>query len=106
MMRVLATIFSLILLAACSSQEAAAPVRDAGSRSGKQASHGAKNAAANNQPLAKNRYRVKAGDTLYAIAWMYGLDFQAVARFNGIEPPYAIYAGQVLRSSRKRRSTM
>lgn len=97
MMRVLATIFSLILLAACSSQEAAAPVRDAGGRSGKQASHGAKSAAANNQPLAKNRYRVKSGDTLYAIAWMYGLDFQAVARFNGIEPPYAIYAGQILK---------
>ncbi len=97
MMRVLATFFSLILLAACSSQEAAAPVRDAGGRAGKQASHGAKVSVANNQPLAKNRYRVKAGDTLYAIAWMYGLDFQAVARFNGIEPPYAIYAGQILK---------
>ena len=97
MMRVLTTFFSLILLAACSSQEAAAPVRDAGGRSGKQAPHGAKIAAVNDQPLAKNRYRVKAGDTLYAIAWLYGLDFQAVARFNGIEPPYAIYAGQILK---------
>lgn len=97
MMRVLVALFALILLAACSSQEAAAPVRDAGSRSGKQAPHGAKIAAVNNQPLAKNRYRVKAGDTLYAIAWLYGLDFQAVARFNGIEPPYAIYAGQILK---------
>ena len=29
-----------------------------------------------NEPLAKNRYRVKRGDTLYAIAWMYKEDYQ------------------------------
>jgi lipoprotein NlpD len=41
-------------------------------------------------------YTVRAGDTLYSIAWRYGLDFRDLARFNGIEPPYRIYPNQRL----------
>lgn len=39
-------------------------------------------------------YTVHRGDTLYSIAWHYGLDYQTVARWNGIAPPYTIHPGQ------------
>lgn len=42
------------------------------------------------------RYVVRAGDTLYSIAWRFSLDHRALARANGIEAPYTIYAGQEL----------
>ena len=41
-------------------------------------------------------YRVRQGDTLYAIAWRYRLDYQDLARWNGIPPPYRIYPEQRL----------
>ncbi len=44
-------------------------------------------------------YRVRRGDTLYAIAFSYGLDHRTVARWNGIPSPYVIYPGQKLRLS-------
>ena len=40
---------------------------------------------------------VRRGETLYAIAWRYGLDYRALARSNGISKPYTIYVGQRLR---------
>lgn len=44
------------------------------------------------------RYRtVQAGDTLYSIAWESGRDYQDVARWNDISPPYLIKPGQRLR---------
>lgn len=42
-------------------------------------------------------YVVDRGDTLYSIAWRYELDYRAVARWNGIRPPYTIYPDQRLR---------
>jgi len=39
-------------------------------------------------------YYVRKGDTLYAIAFSYGLDPMEVARKNGISSPYTIYPGQ------------
>ncbi|WP_132290722.1 peptidoglycan DD-metalloendopeptidase family protein [Marinobacterium mangrovicola] len=42
-------------------------------------------------------YTVSRGDTLYSIAWRYGLDFKSVARLNGIDSRYLIYPGQKLR---------
>ena len=42
-------------------------------------------------------YRVRSGDTLYAIAWRANRDFRQLARWNGIRPPYVIYQGQVIR---------
>lgn len=44
-------------------------------------------------------HRVRRGDTLYTIAWRYGVDFQELAGWNGISPPYTIYPGQSLRLS-------
>ncbi|MEX2365447.1 MAG: LysM domain-containing protein, partial [Pseudohongiellaceae bacterium] len=41
-------------------------------------------------------HRVNSGETLYAIAWIYDLDYTRLARLNNIDPPYTIYAGQTL----------
>ncbi len=48
------------------------------------------------QPQAKYRV-VKAGDTLYSIAWESGRDFRDLAGWNDIAPPYLIKPGQRLR---------
>ncbi len=48
-------------------------------------------------------YRVHPGDTLYAIAWRFGLDYLDLARFNGISPPYLIRAGEFLKLQAPRR---
>lgn len=42
-------------------------------------------------------YTVRAGDTLYSIAWRHGLDYREVARWNGIGRDYGIAVGQRLR---------
>ncbi|NQY03135.1 MAG: peptidoglycan DD-metalloendopeptidase family protein [Halieaceae bacterium] len=42
-------------------------------------------------------YTVKGGDTLYGIAFVYGLDYRRVAALNGIPAPYTIYPGQRLK---------
>ncbi len=41
-------------------------------------------------------YLVKPTDTLYSIAWRYGLDYQDLAQWNGIGEPYLIKPGQQL----------
>lgn len=42
-------------------------------------------------------YTVTKGDTLYSIAFRNGADFREVARLNGIDAPYTIWPGQVLK---------
>lgn len=42
-------------------------------------------------------YEVRPGDTLYAISWRHGLDYRDVARWNNLDSPDRIYAGQRLR---------
>jgi len=42
-------------------------------------------------------YQVRSGDTLYSIAFRYGLDPRNVANWNRISSPYVIYPGQTLR---------
>lgn len=42
------------------------------------------------------RYTVLPGDTLYAIAFRYGLDYRRLAAANDIAAPYLIYPGQAL----------
>jgi len=41
-------------------------------------------------------YKVKPTDTLYSVAWRYGLDFQELATWNEISAPYVIKPGQQL----------
>jgi len=47
-------------------------------------------------------YQVKRGDTLYSIAFRYGLDWRNVARWNSIGSPYTIRPGQELRMTAPR----
>jgi lipoprotein NlpD len=50
------------------------------------------------QPAPRDgQYRVRAGDTLYGIAFRHGLDYREVAGWNRIGAPYTIYPGQTLR---------
>jgi lipoprotein NlpD len=39
-------------------------------------------------------YHVKSNETLYAIAWRYGLDYRMLAVRNHIQPPYIVFPGQ------------
>ena len=43
---------------------------------------------------ANQIHTVVRGDTLFSIAWRYGLDYKELARFNGISSAYSIYPGQ------------
>lgn len=47
-------------------------------------------------PLPRE-YGVKPGDTLYSIAWRYGLDYHDLATWNGINGDYLIKPGEMLR---------
>ncbi len=42
-------------------------------------------------------YTVKRSDTLYSIAWRYGLDYHELAKWNGIDVTTPIHPGQRLR---------
>lgn len=44
-------------------------------------------------------YVVKQGDTLYSIAWRFGLDHQRLAAANSVGAPFTIYPGQKIRLS-------
>ncbi len=41
-------------------------------------------------------HKVKRGDNLYAIGFLYGLDYRQIAQENGIRPPYTIFVGQTI----------
>ncbi|MDH3691570.1 MAG: peptidoglycan DD-metalloendopeptidase family protein [Gammaproteobacteria bacterium] len=47
-----------------------------------------------NQPTSR---AVRAGDTLYSIAWEAGIDFRVLASWNGIRSPYVIKVGEKIR---------
>lgn len=110
----LALLFSLVITA-CTSSSSPAPVRDAGSKHQLKTSYRINNAAGvknenirstaittgNERPKLTpgTPYTVKAGDTLYAIAWMYGADVRTLAEQNVIPVPYHVRTGQVLRYS-------
>jgi lipoprotein NlpD len=70
------------LLAGCINYNARVPVMDAW-----------------RQPLkSATSYKVQPGDTLFSIAWGYGLDYRQVAAANNISAPaYHIEVGQTLR---------
>ena len=46
------------------------------------------------RPSDSQTYTVQRGDTLYSIAFRYGLDYRKVAAANRIPAPYTIYVGQ------------
>lgn len=46
--------------------------------------------------MRPNEYLVKPGDTLYSVAWIYGMDYRELARLNKVMAPYALHPGQML----------
>jgi GH25 family lysozyme M1 (1,4-beta-N-acetylmuramidase)/LysM repeat protein len=48
-------------------------------------------------PTTEKTYTVKSGDTLSGIALKFGTTYGLIAQLNGIEPPYVIHPGQVLK---------
>ncbi|HSC10542.1 MAG TPA: peptidoglycan DD-metalloendopeptidase family protein [Rhodanobacteraceae bacterium] len=85
-------VIAVLLLASCSSNPPA-PVVNLSTTVQAPADEATPRKAAS----AGATYRVVRGDTLYAIAFRNGVDFRELAAWNGIEPPYRIYAGQDLR---------
>ncbi|MFN2309792.1 MAG: peptidoglycan DD-metalloendopeptidase family protein [Gammaproteobacteria bacterium] len=78
--QVLLLILSLAVLSACSTYSVYAPVRD-------------RTHAPQQNPGV---HMVRSGETLFSIAWQYGLDYQTVAAWNRLSAPYTIYPGQRL----------
>jgi lipoprotein NlpD len=83
-MRRLCFVLMSLFLLACASDPVRAPVEH---RRGE-------NKTIDVQPSS---HRVVSGDTLFAIAWRYGLDYRKLARANRIPSPYRIYPGQELK---------
>lgn len=79
-------LIAVVWLAGCAVQDDPAPVADSKTNRGRVAANG---------PQALT-YQVKAGDTLFSIAFRSGMDFKTLARLNRIGEPYTIYVGQVL----------
>ena len=56
-----------------------------------------------NPPVYWGKHEVKKGETLYGIAWRYGRDYRELGNANGLEPPWTIHPGQVIRLDKKGR---
>lgn len=52
--------------------------------------------ASSSREASTGTYTIQSGDTLYDIAQRFGLDWQTLARINGISSPYTIFVGQTL----------
>jgi lipoprotein NlpD len=92
----------LLLLSACGSHSARAPI-DARSNQSSSAKSSAPRTAAKK---SNGDYTVvERGDTLYSIAWAHGLGYHQLASLNGIRAPYTIYSGQRLRVRQAARSS-
>jgi lipoprotein NlpD len=48
-------------------------------------------------PAPAGYYRIRSGDTLATIASRYKVNYETLARWNKLGPPYRIYAGNLLR---------
>ena len=106
----------LLLVAGCGSRPVYAPVgaRDNVQKPAAATTTQAKTAPANSRraPVGKPPVRnksayhvVQRGETLYSIAWKYGLSYRELAAINHIRSPYTIYAGQRLHTSSSTRQT-
>ena len=74
---------TVFLLSACVNYTGRAPVRDV-----------------NTHRVGHDLYyTVQSGETLYAVAWRYEMDYQKLAKLNRLNPPYSIHPGQQIRLS-------
>ena len=94
------SLLMVAVLAACSWQQAPAPVDD---RTGRATARPAPRAEAKTPEAAPKvadadgYYVVKKGDTLYSIALDNGADYRDVAQWNALDDPTKLQIGQVLR---------
>lgn len=86
----------IMMLAACANTAKRAPVieRLPGSTTSAPSAKAAKT-----PDWRPTSYTVQKGDTLYSIALEHGHDYKDVAEWNGIQAPYTIRIGQVIRLS-------
>ncbi|MEO0443594.1 MAG: peptidoglycan DD-metalloendopeptidase family protein [Pseudomonadota bacterium] len=78
--RVINILITLCFLVACVSSGGRAPIRDRQS-----------------PPSTKVvTHEVMPGETLYSIAWRYGLNYKGLAKANGIAPDFRIFPGQII----------
>lgn len=49
-------------------------------------------------PTNPGTHRVSKGESLYSIAWKYGVDYKELAKWNGIKSPYIIHVNQIVRT--------
>jgi lipoprotein NlpD len=85
-------IVAMVLLPACGASQYA-PVQEL---SYSLVANSGQNNSANKVQTAPASYRVRSGDTLFAIAWRFGWDYKSLAKINAIHSPYTIYVGQKL----------
>jgi lipoprotein NlpD len=111
-------LFFSVVLTACSMNSSPAPVSDAGSKN--KLRHVATSKRTNTAPAVTNdnvrvpssyagserpklmpgtTYTAKTGDTLYAIAWMYGADVRVLAEQNGLDATHHVRVGQEIHYS-------
>lgn len=45
---------------------------------------------------ASGMHRMSSGETLYSIAWRYGLDYRHLAQLNHLDKPYVTHTGEVI----------
>ncbi|MCC5793085.1 MAG: peptidoglycan DD-metalloendopeptidase family protein [Legionellaceae bacterium] len=76
------SVFTVLGLLSCSSRDDLAPVAELQWQAGNH--------------LTPTQYRVRQGDTLYAIAFRYEKDYQTLAKQNGLTTPYALKTGQMI----------
>lgn len=57
-----------------------------------------------NEKSVTGFHQVERGETLYSIAWRYGIDYRELASANSIYSPYVIYPGQKIDVSGRARS--
>lgn len=81
---------SLILLTACAGRPAPAPVIKINTQ-----------VQEINPWDNADTHQVQEGETLYGIAWLYGLDYQMLAQNNNLQEPFAIGVGQKLNLVKK-----
>lgn len=80
---------SSLLIASCASPHTPAPVS--------QVYRGATFHEYQQDSWSAETYEVRAGDTLYSIAFRANMDMREITRINNLQEPYTIYPGQVLR---------
>lgn len=66
-------------------------------------SYNSNNASVSSVP-SSGYHRVKRGETLFSIAFSYGLDYREVAKLNRISSPYTIYPKQKIWLKNKRKT--